>query len=76
MSTALPRSPFSRERLCGTGRQADQRCDPRNERAFVNELSERARRDIVRFATAEVTEAERRAESAAVALAEFARRNR
>jgi len=38
---------------------------------FVNELSERARRDIVRFATAEVTDAERRAESAAVALAEF-----
>jgi len=38
---------------------------------FVNELSERARRDIVRFATAEVTDAERRAESAAVALAVF-----
>jgi capsular polysaccharide transport system permease protein len=38
---------------------------------FVNELSERARRDIVRFAAAEVADAERRAESAAVALAQF-----
>jgi capsular polysaccharide transport system permease protein len=38
---------------------------------FVNQLSERARADIVRFATGEVAAAEHRTQDAAVALAAF-----
>jgi capsular polysaccharide transport system permease protein len=38
---------------------------------FVNALSARARQDSVQFATAEVRDAERRAQAAALALAEF-----
>jgi capsular polysaccharide transport system permease protein len=38
---------------------------------FVNELSERSRQDIVRFATGEVRAAEARAQSAAVAVADY-----
>lgn len=38
---------------------------------LVNQLSERGRQDILRYASAEVQEAERRAKAAAIALAEF-----
>jgi len=38
---------------------------------FVNDLSDRARRDIVSFATNEVKDAEKRGQAAALALAEF-----
>jgi capsular polysaccharide transport system permease protein len=38
---------------------------------LVNQISERARQDMIRFATGEVREAERRAKEAALALATF-----
>ncbi len=38
---------------------------------FVNELSDRARQDIVRYAASEVKDAEQKAQAAALALAEF-----
>jgi len=39
--------------------------------ALVNQLNERGRQDMIRFATAEVTEAEKKAQAAALALSTF-----